>query len=316
MYNSSNELVASERGSSAAVVLDRLAAEGIRVVTPNGVRVTSNWVASDASVHELRERGASAAAVLGRLFGAGINLEDGALVPALVYVCARGFADCALLLCQRGAAIDQADLIGETPLHAACLHGPRTARCCFTCVVPTSITPSPMEAHRCMPPACVATRTARGCCASVVLRSTKPTAMGTRHCMPPADRTTQPSCGYCANGVLLSTMLTPEGTHRYLPPATRATQTARFYCAIGVLPSTRSTAMGTRLGARRCLLLAPVAIPTSRSCCARGAQRLAALWPSLARKATPRVCACSRLQRRRKLRRTRQCLQKGTTRVL
>ena len=47
-----------------------------------------------AAVYVLRERGEPAATVLDMLAGAGFKLEDG----ALGYVCARGFADCALRL--------------------------------------------------------------------------------------------------------------------------------------------------------------------------------------------------------------------------
>ena len=77
-------------------------------------RARDTAVATDV----LRKRAASAAAVLDQLDGAGIKLEDG----ALGYVYLRGFADCALLLCQRGTAIDQA-YYGSTPLHVACVYG-------------------------------------------------------------------------------------------------------------------------------------------------------------------------------------------------
>ena len=71
------------------------------------------------AVHGRREGGAPAAAVLERLTGAGFKLEDG----ALCYVCRSGFADYALLLCELGAAIDQADCDGATPLLFACWYG-------------------------------------------------------------------------------------------------------------------------------------------------------------------------------------------------
>ena len=94
-------------------------------VSPGGERVEQAGGGSErmagseqlAAVHGLRTRGAPAAAVLDRLTGAGFKLEGG----ALGYVCAHGFADCALLLCERGAAIDQADCDGDTPLLTACM---------------------------------------------------------------------------------------------------------------------------------------------------------------------------------------------------
>ena len=87
----------------------------------------------EAVVYALRENGLSAAAVLERLAEAGV--KDGCLTSyvyckgdktrytALHASCLEGHSECARLLCEHGAVIDQVTSNGTTPLYAACMYG-------------------------------------------------------------------------------------------------------------------------------------------------------------------------------------------------